>query len=160
MFTSIQQKINKQLTRLYTKKGGAYPDYELLYDLVCDSKESPSWEKTKYLTKLYWALKDLSSEVYSDQSSIKSIDEANQTVTYTTQRFYNDKCGIETLPDRTVTIAPYKFVGLYSGKLKELIEREPVVTSHTKLDHYLSLPPFVSQFALEFKPPVGTRQVS
>ncbi|GAB3509320.1 hypothetical protein GCM10027341_46200 [Spirosoma knui] len=137
-----QAQINNHMSRLAQKQVGGLPAWELLDKLIDVQKTYYSPDRREYITKLYYAIKDLLSVDYYCYLKTVAIDEANYTVTKVYERNYPNRVGTpETGTPHTSSISQDCFRTEYAGKTLEQLNQNIKATRSTKLDKYGVLQP-------------------
>ncbi|WP_157618685.1 hypothetical protein [Spirosoma spitsbergense] len=132
-----QDKINAHMSRLANKQTGGLPVWELLDKLVDVQKTHYSPDRREYITKLYYAIKDLLTVDYYWYIKIVATDEAKHTITQVYERSYPNRVGpTEKGIPHISPISEGFFKTEYAGKTLEQLNQNVKATRSLKLDKY------------------------
>ena len=134
---TTQDRINAHMSRLAQKQAYGLPEWDLLKTVVEEVKSQYSPDKSKYVAKLYYAIKDLFTLDYHAVCEVIGIDEEARSITSVWSRYYANRVGPpEKEPPFTQTVSEELFNSDYAGKSLEQLNQNPLSIKSIKLNKY------------------------
>jgi hypothetical protein len=130
---SIQEKVNTHMLKLFQRKVAGLPTKRVLNNLLTELSYESAADKSRYITELYYAIKDLFTVEEHGYIKVIKIDEAERSIT-TVSIIRLNPVGIKEGEPITKQVETNLFEAAYSGKRPDQIA--PVTFTITKLDRY------------------------